>query len=196
MATDDDKRDELPPLRGKQAIWLKHFTDIDNPKTFNNRTESTYAAGYAVNSRECASQIGSQNFRKLKAHISKWLNEAGLTPDIIKLGILDGMNAHVTKFAMHEGKITDERECIDYPTRAKFHRLAIDVQGMAVNKHQISGPGGGPVGVQLGVDDLAAEMMSQIASNQEGRKHQLPNEQEMIDPDETIASNSADSPEA
>ena len=45
--------------------WVEYFTDINNPKTFGNATQSTIAA-YPNMSYGSAAVIGSDNFKKVK----------------------------------------------------------------------------------------------------------------------------------
>lgn len=74
-------REALEPYNRfpKLRRWVEFFTDKNNTKTYGNRTESVIQAGYDVKDRVSASQIGAQNFRKLKGLASIFAEDKQVT---------------------------------------------------------------------------------------------------------------------
>lgn len=89
----------------KLNLWFKHFTDEACSTTFLHRTESARAAGYKTEKEESLQQIGWQNFKKLTEKIEKWLDEAGLSENALRLKLLSLMEADETKLITIKGDI-------------------------------------------------------------------------------------------
>ena len=92
----------------KINIWFKHFTNETCSTTFLNRTESARRAGYKANSEESLRVIGCQNLTKVTDKIEKWLNEAGLSDNALKLKLLGLLETEETKLTTIKGKIEEE----------------------------------------------------------------------------------------
>ena len=54
----------------------------------------------------------------------------------------EGLEARVTKFFSHEGRVVDQEDCIDFPTRGSYLTLAAKLKGLEVNKTEVTGAGG------------------------------------------------------
>lgn len=89
----------------KTTLWLKHYLDDSNPKTFFNKTESARAAGYNCTSEDSFRAVGCQNFTKLSVKIREWLNEHGLDENALKIKIFKLLNAQETRFHTLRGRI-------------------------------------------------------------------------------------------
>lgn len=63
-----------------QIKWLFHFLNSDIPETFLQASASARAAGYAGD----GGTAGWRNLRVLKAYITKWVDEEGLSPDSLR----------------------------------------------------------------------------------------------------------------
>ena len=63
----------------------------------------------------------------------------GITDDMLGKVLKNGLNAKQTKIATFEGKIKDEKEYSDHPTRAKYLEIAHKLRGDMIEKHEISG---------------------------------------------------------
>lgn len=115
---------KLPPLKGKQRLWLRYYLNASNPKTFFNATES---AKYAKYNAKNLSQVGAENYRKLKLRIDKWLNEHGLSETQLKGKLLSLVNAKETKlFANKDEK--GELEIIEHQIPAlETQRRSLDM---------------------------------------------------------------------
>lgn len=169
--------------KGKLLLWFKYYLDASNPETYLNNTNSAVAAGYKAKSRECFGSIGAQNFKKLRSLIGIWLNENGMSPEALKIKCLRGIDAKQLIYATFEGKITDEKEVENWAARHNFLRLAMNVQGMLVERKEVSGKDGKPIehAHTHSVDELAAALMSEVAGQY---KHgQLPNQLPQVDRD-------------
>ncbi len=92
----------------KLNMWFKHFTNDGCSTTFLNRTESARRAGYKTKNEDSLAQIGCQNFRKLNDKIEKWLNEAGLSENALRLKMLSLLEADETKLITIKGEIDEE----------------------------------------------------------------------------------------
>jgi hypothetical protein len=91
-------------LTPKQKLWLKAYLNRDNPSTFLNKSESARAAGY--NCTELSyGPIGHQNFKKLKIHIDKWLDEEGLGENQLKSKLIMLIEARQITFHKVKGRV-------------------------------------------------------------------------------------------
>jgi len=74
------------------------------------------------------------------------LESAGITAKYLAQKLKRELNAKTTKLFQHEGKITDERDFIDWTTRQKARMDAHALLGhYPPAKHELSGPDGGPI---------------------------------------------------
>lgn len=126
----------------KLMLWKRYYLDASNPQTFMNATASAKAAGYRCGKENGFQSVGSQNLSKLKPEVDKWLIEHGLTEDVIKFKIIEGLGASETQFFQKDGVVTDERECIAWGARLGYTKLAAQVLGMITHN------------VNMGVHDL------------------------------------------
>ena len=130
----------------KRNVWLSHFLNEATKRTFLNKVESVYAAGYKVTSHDSARNIGYANFKACQDKINKWLEEEGLSETALKLKLLSLLEAKETKFFTHQGEIIEEREVEAIETQRKTLDMAIKVRGLyAAEKRELSGPNGGPI---------------------------------------------------
>lgn len=130
----------------KRKIWLSYFLDPTNKRTFLHQTESARAAGYNYTSENSLSGIGSMSFKRCKAEIEEWLDEAGLSEAALKLKLLSLLDAKETKFFAHAGIVEDSREVEAIETQRKALDMAFRVKGSyAPEKREHAGPGGGPI---------------------------------------------------
>lgn len=172
--------DELPA--GKLLAWFKHYIDESNPSSFLNKAGAAKAAGYQAKNDNCFASLGTQNFIRLKKHVSKWMDEVALSPEALKAKLYQGLNAKKVVTATHEGKITDEKEYVDMPTRKSYLQLAMQMNAMLVTRKEVSGPKGGKVQHELDVTPMAAALMDGIGLGY--KPGELPNQaQEKLDPD-------------
>ena len=122
------------PRVSKLNVWLKHYLDETNPKTFMNKKESARAAGYKCSTDESFGSVGCQNFNKLKDKIVKWLDENSFSDNAIKAKIVSLMDA--TEIKLFQGEDEDGKFCVheheikDCKTQLKAVNLATDVKGM------------------------------------------------------------------
>lgn len=114
----------------KINLWFKHFTNEACQTTFLNRKEAARAAGYKANSEAALRAIGSQNFTKLSTEIDKWLNEAGLSENALKIKLLGLLEAKETKFFQKDGVVTDERNVEALETQRRTLDMALKIKGI------------------------------------------------------------------
>ena len=117
-------------MANKLSLWFKHYTDETNPDTFMNGTGSSKAAKYRCKTELAFAVIGSQNLRKLKDKISKWLDEVGLSENRLKLKLNSLMEAKETKFFQKDGMITDQVDVEAIETQRRTLDMAFKIKGL------------------------------------------------------------------
>lgn len=88
--------------------WFKAYTNPENPKTYLNKTQSAKAAGYKASSEDSFAQIGCQNFNKLKVKIDAWLDENGLSEEVLKTKLISLFEGQEIKIMTLKGEIETE----------------------------------------------------------------------------------------
>lgn len=157
------KEDEIAGVRGKSPskidLWLHHYLDETNRKTFMNATQSAKAAGYNCSSEHSFQVIGHENLRKVVPQVNEWMNKAGITSNRIEAKLVKMIDATKTEVRTYPANHIVEREEIeDYPTQLQAVRLAMKFKGMdAPKKHEHSGPGGKPLECRITPDMSAQE---------------------------------------
>ena len=96
----------IKPVK-KQKIWLSHYLNPDG-KGFMNATESAMLADYKANSYGAFGVIGCENLKKLKPLISAWMDEEGLSDDMLKKKHLKLISAQESKFIKIKGAVKQE----------------------------------------------------------------------------------------
>ena len=66
---------------------------------------------------------------QVHAAIEAEMERQGLTDSCLVKNLKAGLGAKVTRFFQHEGKVTDRRDCIDFPTRHKYLHTAFQLKG-------------------------------------------------------------------
>lgn len=92
----------------KLNMWLKYFLDDSCKTTFLNRKESAIKAGYKAKHSHTYAVIGSQNFKRFKEEIEKWLDENGYSANSLKIKLLSLMDARESKFIKVKGAISSK----------------------------------------------------------------------------------------
>lgn len=147
------------PRVSKINAWLRAFLDENNPSTFLNKTASVKAAKYRCNGEPSCQSIGSSNFRKVKDEIKAWLDENGLSENSLKIKMLSLLEAKETKYFIHEGMVTDEREVPAIETQRKTLDMALKVKGMnAPEKYEHTGKDGKDLFPEMSDEDLDARI--------------------------------------
>ena len=142
----------------KRDLWLAHFLNSSNPKTFLNRKESARAAGYKTGKEASLEAIGHENFRKLSDRIEAWLQDEGINNNVLKIKLIQLMEAKETKFFQHEGKVTDQREVEAIETQRRTLDMALKVKGMyAPAKNELTGKNGEPLDTRIVIELVRPE---------------------------------------
>ena len=92
----------------KLNVWLKHFLNDECSTTFLNKTESAKRAKYKCSTKDSFRNVGHQNFTKLSGKIDTWLNENGLSDNVLKIKLLHLLDAKESKFQKIKGAVTSE----------------------------------------------------------------------------------------
>ncbi|MFW5958288.1 MAG: hypothetical protein ACOCQ0_03945 [Desulfosalsimonas sp.] len=87
---------------------MRAYLDNSKPRTFLNKTESAREAGYKAASDKHLADIGYENSRVLANKINKWLDEAGLSENALKIKMLSLLDGHETKTITLKGEIDEE----------------------------------------------------------------------------------------
>lgn len=149
----------MAPRLSKLNLWFKHFTNESCRDTFLNRKESARHAGYKTNNEDSLRQIGCQNFTKLTDQIEKWLDEAGLSENALKIKLLSLMDAKETKFFQKDGEVTDQREVEALETQRRALDMALKIKGAyAPEKHEHSGN----VGLKIDIKQELADRIKNV----------------------------------
>lgn len=145
-----------PPT--KKDMWLYYYLDQTNPKTFLNITRSARAAGYNCKTADSFYEIGRHNLKVLAPTINEWLDDFGLSENVVKLKLAQLMEATEKVFFSHQGKVTDEREIKALQIQLQAARFVMKIRGMdAPQKHEHSGPAGKPLECRITPDMSAQE---------------------------------------
>lgn len=138
----EQKPDETPSLTLKQRKWLDLYIKL------GNATEAAWRV-YDCKDRHSAESIGTENLHKLVPNIATLMDEMGLTDHALIQKVQEGLGAKVTEFAKHEGKISDERDCVDFPTRHRYLDTAFKLRGTYAPTKQQLEHGGEPMVLQV-----------------------------------------------
>jgi len=104
-----------------------------------NATEAANIVYKCKNDNVAAVQ-GSNLLRKYKIELTAMLDAHGLTDDKIAAEVAKAVEAKETKFAIHEGKFTDEREVVNVAEHRKGLELVTKLKGHLTNKIQLELP--------------------------------------------------------
>lgn len=98
----------------KRDLWLSHFLNSSNARTFLNRKESARAAGYKTENEASLEAIGHENFRKLSDRIEAWLQDEGISNNELKIRLIQLMEAKETRFQTMKGTVNPDSlpECV------------------------------------------------------------------------------------
>lgn len=125
----------------KQRKWIKLYLEL------GNATEAAIQV-YDTENRESAAQIGWENLRKLD--YTDFLEEAGITDDLLQKKIFEGLDATRTVSAVKTGKQasaaeTDFIDVPDFMARHKYLETVLKLKHRLVDRQEISGPDGQPI---------------------------------------------------
>ena len=82
---------------------------------------------------------------KINLSLGEVLNLSGLTDEVIARKIKEGLEADRLYLTSFEGKFTDERTAPDVPTRLKATELLGKLRGYFIDRHELTGSGGGDI---------------------------------------------------
>lgn len=103
-------------------------------------TDAALAAGYGKGVRRSAARTGSQALRRIRREMPEIMNAVGLDQETVMRDVLKPlMYAKEKKYFEHRGKVTDEREVINYEARAKGLDIWAKLNGSYPNTKDISG---------------------------------------------------------
>lgn len=93
----------------KKDLWLKYFLDDGCPLTFLNRLESARKAKYNAKNDDSLRVQGCKIFRSFAPQIEKWMDEEGLSENVLKLKLLSLMEVKETKFIKIKGYLDPDQ---------------------------------------------------------------------------------------
>lgn len=128
----------------KQRKWIKIYLEC------GNATEAAMKV-YSCKSREYAAQIGYENLRKLD--YTEFLEEAGITDDLLQKKVIEGLEANRTISAKIVGKTADNQtdDFIDVPdfmARHKYLETALKLKQRLIDRKDIQS-GGEPIKIDI-----------------------------------------------
>lgn len=131
-------------LTAKQRKFMEAYIET------GNLAESARRAGSKATNTHTQSTAGWEMLRQINMQLSELMAHVGLTDVLLLTKLKEGLEAKKVERASHQGVFIDERESIDFATRAKYLELATKVSGMQKEKVEHSGPGGKPVFGEMG----------------------------------------------
>jgi hypothetical protein len=129
----------------KQRKFIKFYLEL------GNATEAVIKAGYDCKDRETASAIGYENLRKL--HYEDFLEEAGITDDLLQKKIIEGLNSNKVisaRVILKKGQTAEEIkqeansrtddfvEVPDNLTRHKYLETALKLKKRLIERKDIT----------------------------------------------------------
>lgn len=131
-------------LTAKQRKFMAAYIET------GNLAESARRAGSKATNTHTQSTAGWEMLKQINIHLNELMAHVGLTDVILLMKLKEGLEAKKIERASFQGVFIDERESIDYATRAKYLDLATKMNGMQKDKVEHSGPGGKPVFGEMG----------------------------------------------
>ncbi len=107
----------------KERKFLKSYIET------GNGTEAAMRA-FDCDNRAYAATMACEKLKKLKGATRALMHKNGLTEKLIIQRLVEGLSAEKTEFAKDEGEITDSIDCIDFPTRLQYAKVAAKLLGI------------------------------------------------------------------
>lgn len=128
----------------KQRKWIKIYLEC------GNATEAAMKV-YDCKDRDSAAVIGFENLRKL--NYTEFLEEAGITDDLLQKKVIEGLEANRTVSAKIIGKTADSQtdDFIDVPdfiARHKYLETALKLKQRLIDRKDIQS-GGEPIKIDI-----------------------------------------------
>jgi phage terminase small subunit len=120
-------------------------------------------AGSKGKDRNSLKVIGHRMLTKINLSMDEVLDLAGVTDEVVARKLMEGLEADRLYLASYEGKFLDERKAPDVSTRLKAVELIGRIRGHFVDRHEITGKGGGDItlviapATQRGVKEIEIE---------------------------------------
>lgn len=144
---EETKKGDIPDLntqtiRDLKLLKAKLVLNMNHPDAYE------YAGMGKQTDRIGRSVEVCRRMKMLRPVVVQWLEERGLTKEGILAEWLEDIHAEETKFFQHEGKVTDERNVVNYPARQKaLENVGKIIDVYAPEKRELTGRDGEPLGV-------------------------------------------------
>ena len=89
--------------------------------------------------------IGYRMLTNINLSMDEVLDLAGVTDEVLAKKLQEGLEAERLYLSSFEGKFLDERKAPDVPTRLKAVELIGKIRGHFVDRHEVTGKGGGDI---------------------------------------------------
>jgi len=146
---------KLRKLTMKQRRFVKEYIKSGN---------QTLAAKRSYNCNDdTARSLGSSNITKhnIKSAVIKAQEKIGITDSFLAKTLKEGLKAKETKFFADGGKVRDKRNCVDYPTRAKYLEIGHKLRGDFIDRAEVNAT----VSVRDTLQNLVRERIKQMRVN-------------------------------
>jgi len=146
---------KLRKLTMKQRRFVKEYIKSGN---------QTLAAKRSYNCNDdTARSLGSSNLTKhnIKSAVIKAQEKIGITDSFLAKTLKEGLKAKETKFFADGGKVRDKRNCVDYPTRAKYLEIGHKLRGDFIDRAEVNAT----VSVRDTLQNLVRERIKQMRVN-------------------------------
>jgi hypothetical protein len=142
----------------QQKLLLLNYLDRGNPDTFFNAKAAAEQAKY----KTVDSSLCSRLRKKFRGEISDWLDDDGLSDNVLDAKLMSLLEATQTKFFAHNGEVKDERTVVDSKTQLKALDMAYKLKGRyAPTKHEVNPVDSEPTEKKI-TDDTDAKTAAQI----------------------------------
>jgi hypothetical protein len=136
-----NKTRRSPKLTRRQLGVVK--AKLANPDI--SMADAARKAGYSTSSEAALASAGSKAMKSANVRerfLAAMEGRKKLSDEALLEKLEEGLEARVTKFFSHEGRVVDQEDCIDFPTRGSYLTLAAKLKGLEVNKTEVTGAGG------------------------------------------------------
>ena len=111
------------------ALTIKERRFIKALPTSKSGTAAAIEAGFSPSGAANRAHEMRKDPR-LRAAIEAEMERQGLTDECLVRGMKEGLKAKSVSYFQHEGKVTDKRSDIDFPTRHRFLNTALQIKGV------------------------------------------------------------------
>ena len=139
----------LLEVQVKRNLAVKERRFLEAYLKGKSLAECAKYAGSKGKDKDSLKVIGHRMLININLSLNETLDLSGLTDEVIARKLKEGLEAERLYLASYEGKFTDERTAPDVPTRLKATELLGKLRGYFVDRHELTGMGGGDIVLEI-----------------------------------------------